>query len=75
MSAAAGLTCVTSLSLGAPACPGWDSNVKVINCVIMDDVTVGDGCHIQNCIICSGAVVQERCSLKDCQVAEVITLQ
>jgi NDP-sugar pyrophosphorylase family protein len=44
------------------------ANVKVINCVLMDGVVIGDGSHIQNSIICSGAAVQERCSLKDCQV-------
>lgn len=42
--------------------------MKVINCVLMDNVTVGDGSHIQNSIICSSAAVQERCTLKDCQV-------
>lgn len=44
-------------------------NVKVINCVLMDGVTVADGCHIQNSILCNGATVQERCTLKDCQVS------
>lgn len=44
------------------------AGVKVINCVLMDDVAVGDGSHIQNCVICAGAVVQERATLKDCQV-------
>lgn len=42
--------------------------MKVINCVLMDNVSVADGSHIQNCVICSGAVIQERATLKDCQV-------
>jgi NDP-sugar pyrophosphorylase family protein len=45
--------------------------VKVINCVLMDNISIADGSHIQNSIICSGAIVQERCSLKDCQVGDV----
>jgi translation initiation factor eIF-2B subunit gamma len=42
--------------------------VKVINSVIMDGVTIGDGAHIQNSVLCVRAVVQDRASLKDCQV-------
>ncbi|MEW5317384.1 MAG: hypothetical protein WDW38_008684 [Sanguina aurantia] len=41
---------------------------KVLNSVLQDGVTVGDGCHIQNSILCSGAVILERASVKDCQV-------
>jgi hypothetical protein len=47
--------------------------VKVINCVLMDNVSVAEGSHIQNCVICSGAVIQERATLKDCQVGELYT--
>jgi ADP-glucose pyrophosphorylase len=54
--------------LGYLCCCRLGSNVKVINCVLMDNISIGDGSHIQNSIICSGAAVQERCSLKDCQV-------
>lgn len=49
-------------------CCRLGAGVKVINCVLMDNVTVGDGSHIQNCVVCSGAVIQERATLKDCQV-------
>lgn len=48
------------------------AGVKVINCVMMDNVSVADGSHIQNCVICSGAVIQERATLKDCQVCGVV---
>lgn len=41
---------------------------KVLNSVLQDGVTVGDGCHIQNSILCSGSVIMERASVKDCQV-------
>jgi translation initiation factor eIF-2B subunit gamma len=47
------------------------SNVKIINSVVMDYVTVEDGCTIQNSVICSNVNLQERCSLKDCQVGIV----
>ena len=36
------------------------SNVKIINCVLMDSVIVHDGCHLQNCIVCTGAELQAR---------------
>ena len=34
------------------------ANVKLINSVVMDRVTIGDGCQVQNCILCSGAHLQ-----------------
>ncbi len=34
------------------------SNVKIINCVLMDGVEVQDGCHLQNSIICPNAHLQ-----------------
>lgn len=49
-------------------CCRLGAGVKVINCVLMDNVSIADGSHIQNCVICSGAVIQERATLKDCQV-------
>ncbi|KAE9462313.1 hypothetical protein C3L33_05767, partial [Rhododendron williamsianum] len=50
----------TSLPIG--------SNVKVVNSVIMDHVTIGDGCSIQGSVICSNVQLQDRVVLKDCQV-------
>ncbi|KAF2291930.1 hypothetical protein GH714_042272 [Hevea brasiliensis] len=41
------------------------SNVKVVNSVIMNHVTIGDGSSIQGC---SNVQLQERAGLKDCQV-------
>ncbi|KAJ9146621.1 hypothetical protein P3X46_028860 [Hevea brasiliensis] len=41
------------------------SNVKVVNSVIMNHVTIGDGSSIQGCI---NVQLQERAGLKDCQV-------
>ena len=32
----------------------------------MDDVRIGDGCHIQNSVLCAGSVVHAGGSLKDC---------
>lgn len=41
---------------------------QLINSVVMDDVTVEDGCHIQNSVLCAGSVVHAGGSLKDCTV-------
>jgi translation initiation factor eIF-2B subunit gamma len=65
--------CVSALCAAAAAAASacrLGAGVKVINCVMMDDVSVGDGSHLQNCVICRGAVVQERATLKDCQVGD-----
>ncbi|KAF2291801.1 hypothetical protein GH714_035665 [Hevea brasiliensis] len=40
----------------------------VVNSVIMNHVTIGDGCSIQGSVICSNVHLQERVGLKDCQV-------
>jgi translation initiation factor eIF-2B subunit gamma len=40
----------------------------VVNSVVMNHVTIGDGCSIQGSVICSNAQLQERAVLKDCQV-------
>lgn len=34
------------------------TNVKVLNSVLMEGVTVGDGCTIQNSILCAGVQVR-----------------
>ncbi|CAA7044761.1 unnamed protein product [Microthlaspi erraticum] len=44
-------------------CEGW-----VVNSVVMDHATIGDGCSIQGSVICSHAQLQERVALRDCQV-------
>lgn len=42
--------------------------MQVVNSVVMNHVTVGDGCSIQGSVICSNVQLQERVALKDCQV-------
>jgi len=32
---------------------------RVIKCVVMSDVTIGDNCTVQNSIICAGAVIEK----------------
>lgn len=43
-------------------------SLQVMNCVIGENVTIEDGCHLQNSIVCANAVLREKCSLRDCQV-------
>lgn len=45
------------------------SSLQVVNSVIMDHVTIGDGCSIQGSVICSNVQLQERVVLRDCQVS------
>ncbi|KAI3518290.1 hypothetical protein L1887_06845 [Cichorium endivia] len=40
----------------------------VVNSVIMNHVTIGDGCSIQGSVISSNVQLQERAVLKDCQI-------
>lgn len=42
--------------------------MQVVNSVVMNHVTIGDGCSIQGSVICSNVQLQERVVLKDCQV-------
>lgn len=42
---------------------------QVVNSVVMNHVTIADGCTIQNSVICSNVQLQERVVLKDCQVS------
>ncbi|KAH9741830.1 NTP transferase domain-containing protein [Citrus sinensis] len=46
------------------------SKTTVVNSVVMNHVTIGDGCSIQGSVICSNAQLQERVALKDCQVGQ-----
>ena len=39
-----------------------------MNSVVMNYVTLEDGCQVQGSVICSNAHLQERVNLKDCQV-------
>lgn len=41
---------------------------QVVNSVVMNHVSIADGCTIQNSVICSNVQLQERVVLKDCQV-------
>ncbi|XVE59872.1 hypothetical protein DITRI_Ditri05aG0082000 [Diplodiscus trichospermus] len=43
-------------------------HMQVVNSVVMNHVTIGDGCMIQGSVICSNVQLQERVVLKDCQV-------
>lgn len=43
-------------------------HMQVVNSVVMNHVTIGDGCIIQGSVICSNVQLQERVVLKDCQV-------
>lgn len=42
--------------------------MQVINSVIMDDVVIAEGCHIQNSVIATGAQLQERVNMRDCHI-------
>lgn len=44
------------------------NSVKIVSSIVMDDVIVEEGSHIQNSIICSGSHVQAQCSVRDCKV-------
>ncbi|KAL0285300.1 UNVERIFIED_CONTAM: Translation initiation factor eIF-2B subunit gamma [Sesamum calycinum] len=44
------------------------SKTTIANSVVLNHVTIGDGCSIQGSIICSNVQLQERAVLKDCQV-------
>ena len=32
---------------------------RIIKCVVMSDVVIGDNCTVQNSIICAGAVIEK----------------
>ena len=55
----------SDIHLNSPSSP---SCIQVANSVIMNHVTIGDGCSIQGSVICSNVQLQERVNLKDCQV-------
>lgn len=44
------------------------NSVKIVSSIVMDDVIVEEGSHIQNSIICSGSHLQAQCSVRDCKV-------
>lgn len=46
--------------------------VQIVNSVVMNHVSIADGCSIQGSIICSNVQLQERAALKDCQVTKNI---
>lgn len=45
--------------------------MQVVNSVVMNHVTIGDGCSIQGSVICSNVQLQERVVLRDCQVSSL----
>ncbi|KAK1317339.1 hypothetical protein QJS10_CPA05g00716 [Acorus calamus] len=44
------------------------SKTTIVNSIVMNHVTIEDGCLVQGSIICSNVHLQERVVLKDCQV-------
>ncbi|KAL0370998.1 UNVERIFIED_CONTAM: Translation initiation factor eIF-2B subunit gamma [Sesamum angustifolium] len=54
--------------LGEGSQMGDKCSVKKLPFVVLNHVTIGDGCSIQGSIICSNVQLQERAVLKDCQV-------
>ncbi|KAK9828728.1 hypothetical protein WJX72_001741 [[Myrmecia] bisecta] len=44
------------------------TNVKVLNSVIMDSVTIEEGCHLQNTVVCAGAHLKAKSTLNKCIV-------
>ena len=57
MNAASTLKCVSGCSVVGENCL-VGNHVKLVNSVLMDRVTVEDGCTVQNCILCSGCHLQ-----------------
>lgn len=45
--------------------------MQVINSVLMANVHIADGAHIQSSILCDGVRVNEAAILRDCQVQHV----
>ncbi len=46
------------------------NQVKLVNSVLMDRVTVEDGCTVQNCILCSGCHLQVLAPTASCCCSE-----
>ena len=42
--------------------------LQIVNSIVMNHVTIGDGCSIQGSVVCSNVQLLERVVLKDCQV-------
>lgn len=42
--------------------------LQIVNSIVMNHVTIEDGCSIQGSVVCSNVQLQERVVLKDCQV-------
>lgn len=43
--------------------------LQIVNSVVMNHVTIGDGCSVQGSVVCSNVQLQERATLRDCQVS------
>ena len=41
------------------------ANVKIVNCVLMDNVTIEDGCSLSGVTVCSGAHIEQGCELRE----------
>lgn len=46
--------------------------MQIVNSIVMNHVTIGDGCSIQGSVVCSNVQLQERVVLKDCQVLSLL---
>ncbi len=47
-----------------------EEKVRLSNSILMDDVTLREGCLVTGSLLCDGAVVPERCEIKDCIVGK-----
>jgi translation initiation factor eIF-2B subunit gamma len=41
------------------------ASVKIVNCVLMDNVTIEDGCSLSGVTVCSGAHIEPGCELRE----------
>ena len=47
--------------------------LQILNSVVMNHVSIEDGCTVQGAVICSNVLLQEGCVLRDCQVSPEIS--
>ncbi|KAM4641377.1 translation initiation factor eIF2B subunit gamma [Discoglossus pictus] len=57
-------TSVKHSLLGSNCC--IKDRVKITNCIIMNGVTVHEGCSLQGSVICNQAVIESGAEIKDC---------
>ncbi len=52
-----------------------EEKVRVTNCILMDGVTLKEGCFVSGSLLCDGVIVPERVELKDCIVGKGATIK